>query len=303
MSVQSVKVIIDGIETALSLNADTGLYEGNIIAPGKSSYNVNADHYYPITVKATDDAGNDTIVNDSDATLGSFLRLVVLETTGPVIETVSPTDDSHIASGTPTITWKVTDDDSGVNADTIGVSIDGAEIITDGIAKSVITKGYQCSYAVADVLADGSHTFMFYSDDNDGNSAVQRTLNIVIDTTPPELSVSSPRNNLVTNQSTIVLSGETNDTNSNPVVVTYTLNGGSEVDVSVASDGTFCANIDIENGANTLVVKSTDAVGKSSSITRVVTMDTSAPVISDISISTATVSTGDVFSVSVKVTD
>ncbi len=75
MAVKTVQVIINGTTVNLALNSETGLYEGNVTAPSKSSYNVNSGHYYPVTVKAVDDAGNITTVNDADATLGSKLRL------------------------------------------------------------------------------------------------------------------------------------------------------------------------------------------------------------------------------------
>ena len=70
MAVKTVQVIINGAVTTLSYNGQTGKYEATITAPSKSSYNVNAGHYYPVTVKATDEAGNVTTKTDADTTLG-----------------------------------------------------------------------------------------------------------------------------------------------------------------------------------------------------------------------------------------
>lgn len=70
MSVKTVQAIINGQTYTLTLNNDTGKYEATVTAPVKSSYN-QTGHYYPVTVKATDDAGNTTTKDDKDSALGS----------------------------------------------------------------------------------------------------------------------------------------------------------------------------------------------------------------------------------------
>lgn len=303
MAVKTVQVVINGVTTNLSFNSTTGMYEGSITAPSNSSYNVNSGHYYPVTIKAIDDAGNEITVSDSDQTLGESLKLLVKETTAPVITITSPAEDARLTNNKPTITWKVTDDDSGVDPDTISISFDDGSNITDGITKTKITGGYQCSYTMPEALSDGSHTIKCDASDFDGNSSVQRTLNVIVDTVPPTLSVTSPINNLFTNKSSVALTGTTNDLTSGPVTLQYVLNGGSPVDVEVGTDGSFGTNITISSGANTLVITATDSAGKSSSVTRTLTLDTEAPVISNIIISPNPVSTGEVLSISVSVTD
>lgn len=62
MSVKTVQAVINGQTYNLTLNSSTGKYEATITAPGKSSYTLSG-HYYPVTVKATDDAGNTTTKN------------------------------------------------------------------------------------------------------------------------------------------------------------------------------------------------------------------------------------------------
>lgn len=85
MAVKTVQAIINGQTYNLTLNSSTGKYEATINAPGTTSYHVNSGHYYPVTVRATDDAGNTATANDSDATMGSALRLYVKETVKPTI--------------------------------------------------------------------------------------------------------------------------------------------------------------------------------------------------------------------------
>lgn len=303
MAIKTVQVTINGSTTNLTYNSTTGLYEGNVTAPENSSYNINEEHYYPITIKATDDAENSTMISDKTATIGEKLRLVVKETIKPVIVVISPTEGQITTNNTPTIQWMVTDNDSGVKAGTIGIIIDDSNKITDGIVKSTISRGYQCSYTVLEELSDGNHTFKFDASDNDDNVAVQRTLNIKIDTVPPSLSVDSPANNLITNNASIVVSGIATDITSNPVTVGVRLNNGTVQNASIGTNGEFSVNLTLVEGTNTIIVTATDAAGKISSVTRVVTLDTQAPVISDINISPNPVSTGEVLNIQVTVTD
>ena len=126
MAVKLVQAIINGQTTTLNYNSGTGKYEATITAPSTSSYNENDGHYYPVTIKATDDADNVTTKNDTDATLGSSLKLRVKEKVAPVITITYPTASALITNSKPVIKWKVTDDDSGVDPDTIGITIDSA---------------------------------------------------------------------------------------------------------------------------------------------------------------------------------
>lgn len=303
MAVKTVQAIVNGTTTTLTLNSSTGLYEGNVTAPSKSSYNVNSGHYYPVTIKATDDAGNTTTVNDTDSSFGSSLKLTVKEKTAPVITITSPTESAKLTNNKPTIQWKVTDSDSGVNPGTIGITIDSGSKITSGITKTAITNGYQCSYAVSTALSDGSHTIKINASDYDGNAATQKTVNFSVDTVPPTLSVTSPANNLITNSQTITVAGTTNDATSSPVTLTMKLNSGTAVTVTVGSNGAFSKSLTLAEGTNTIVITAKDSAGKTSSITRTVTYDADAPVISEVSVTPNPASTGDILSISVKVTD
>ncbi len=302
MAISTVQVILDGTTHTLSLNSDTQLYEKTINAPEKSSYNLDGG-YYPVTVQAKDDAGNVTTVDYTSSTFGENLKLNVKEIVKPVTSITYPTENQTLSNNKPTITWTCTDDDSGVNPDTIGITIDSGNTITSGITKIPITGGYQCSYSISEELSDGNHTIYIDVSDNDGNSAVQRTVNFVVDTLPPNLSVTSPVNNLITNNSEIIISGVTTDDVSSEVFVTYKINDLSEQEIDVGSNGSFSTTVNIYSGTNTITVTATDSSGKSSSVTRIVTLDTQAPVIESIEISPNPVSTGELIKVTVMATD
>lgn len=303
MAISTVKAIINGTTHDLKLNSSTGMYEASVSAPTETSYNNNSGHYYPVTIKATDSAGNVTQVTDSDATFGSTLKLRVKETVAPVITITNPTESEVTSNTTPIVKFTVTDSGSGVVSESISVNVDDTGEITNGVTKTAITNGYSCSYAIPTALSDGNHTIVVNAGDNDGNSATERTVTFYVDATPPELSVSSPVNNFVTNQSEITVAGTTQDVTSGIEKVTIKVNAGTEQEIDVNSDGSFSSSITLTEGANTIVIKSYDTGGLSSSVTRIVTLDTKAPVIEEISITPNPVSTGELLSVNVKATD
>lgn len=297
MSVESVKATINGQEYTLTLNSSTGKYEATITAPTKSSFNKTGG-YYPVSVTATDDAGNETTVTSSDTQLGSSLRLVVKEKVAPVIAITAPTASARLTNNKPTIKWKVTDDDSGVAESTVSIKIDSGTAITTGFTKTAITGGYEFSYTPSTALADGSHTIAFNAKDNDGNAAAQKTVTFVVDTVAPTLTITSPNDNIKVNQATCVVSGTTNDATSSPVSVT--INGTS---VTVGTDGSFSKSITLNEGANTITIVATDSAGKSTTVTRTVTLDTGAPTFVSVSINPNPVDAGNTYVISVDVTD
>lgn len=302
MAVRAVQAIINGQTYNLTYNNTTKKYEATVTAPSSSSY-PKSGHYYPVTVKATDEAGNVTTKDATDATLGASLRLVVKEKVAPVITIMSPTASSLIINNKPAITWKVTDNDSGVDSDSIGITIGSGSKITSGITKTAITGGFQCSYTPADALADGRHTIKFDARDNDGNAAAQKSVTFTVDTVPPTLSINTPTNGLVTNQAACAVSGVTNDVTSSPVTLTIKLNSGAAETVAVAANGSFNKNLTLANGENTIVIVATDAAGKSTTVTRTVTLDTAAPVIRAVTLTPNPVDAGATYVISVEVTD
>lgn len=237
---------------------------------------------------------------------GQIYTLTFNSNTGKYEATVTaPNKSSYSQSGhyygitiKATITWTVTDDDSGVNPSTIGITIDSGSKITDGITKTAVTGGYNCSYIPATALTDGSHTIRFDASDYDGNAATQKSVTFKIDTVPPTLSVASPSDGYVTNKNTITVSGTTNDATSSPVTVT--VNGKA---VTVGSNGTFSTDVTLTSGNNTITVIAKDSAGKTTTITRIVKYNSNPPKITAVSITPNPVDAGKTFVISVTVTD
>lgn len=303
MAVKTVQAIINGVTTTLTYNSSTKKYEATITAPSTSSYNNNDGHYYPVTVKATDEAGNVTTKTDSDVTLGESLKLRVKEKVAPIITITYPTASALITNNKPSIAWKVTDADSGVNSGSIKITIDSGSAITAGITKTAITDGYQCTYTPTAALSDGSHTIKIDAADNDGNAATQKSVTFKIDTVPPTLSVTAPTNGLITNKAACTVTGTTNDITSSPVTVTVKLNSGSAEAVTVGADGSFSKALTLAAGSNTITVVATDSAGKSTTVTRTVTLDTVAPTIKAVTLTPNPVDAGKTYVISVEVTD
>ena len=291
MAVKTVKASINGQEYTLTYDESSGSYKATITAPSKSSYNNNDGHYYPVSVTATDDAGNSTTVTDTDATFGDDLKLKVKEKVKPTIAVTYPTDSA-------TITWTVTDDDSGIDEATIAIKIDSGTYVTSGITTTATTKGFNCSYKVPTSLSNGSHSFSLKVSDHDGNAATEVVTSFTVDTVPPALTISSPADGLITNNETLTVSGTTNDVTSTPVTVT--VNG---TPVTVQTNGSFSTTITLKSGSNTITVVATDAAGLKTTITRTVTLDTGAPVFQEITIVPNPVDAGKTYVISVKVTD
>ena len=301
MAVKTVQVVINGQTHTLTYNATTKKYEATITAPSTSSYNQNG-HYYNVKVKATDEAGNSVTKDATDTTLGSSLQLKVKEKVAPVISITAPSSSAKLTNNKPVINWTVTDADSGVNPSTIKLIID-SQTITTGITKTQSGKNYTCSYTPTTALSDGTHTIKVSASDYDGNVATQKSVTFTVDTVPPELSVSAPVDTLVTNQSSLVVKGTTNDVTSSPVTLTIKLNGGTEQTVEVGSDGSFTKTLTLLTGENTIVITAKDGAGKTSTVTKKVVLDQTAPVIQSVTISPNPVNAGATYTISVEVTD
>ena len=301
MAVKAVQVVINGQTHTLTYNAKTKKYEATITAPSTSSYNQNG-HYYNVKVKATDEAGNSVTKDATDTTLGSSLQLKVKEKVAPVISITAPSSSAKLTNNKPVINWTVTDADSGVNPSTIKLIID-SQTITTGITKTQSGKNYTCSYTPTTSLSDGTHIIKVSASDYDGNVATQKSVTFTVDTVPPELSVSAPVDNLVTNQSSLVVKGTTNDVTSSPVTLTIKLNGGTEQTVEVGSDGSFTKTLTLVTGENTIVITAKDGAGKTSTVTKQVVLDQTAPVIQSVTISPNPVNAGATYTISVEVTD
>lgn len=297
MAVQQVRAQINGTWYTLTYNGTTSKYEATITAPTITSFNQSGG-YYPVTVEATDDSGN--VTTDTSA------RLTVKETTIPVINITSPASGAMLGSNTPPITFTLRDETngSGIKISTLALKIDSTTFTSAsaGMVCNAVTNGYDCTYTPQTALSDGSHTITANVSDNDGNAGTQKSASFTVDTIPPTLNVTAPVDNLKTNIPLCNVMGTTNDATSSSVIVTVKLNGVDQGAVTVNA-GSFSKSITLANGVNTIVVRSTDLAGQYTEITRTVTLNTIAPVISNIAITPNPANVGVSILISCTVTD
>ena len=299
MAIKTVQAIINGQAYTLTLNSGTGKYEATITAPGKTSYHQTGG-YYNVQVKATNEAGT---VGTADASTMAGLKLVVRERVAPVITIISPSTGAYVSNSKQPVVFTVVDeaDGSGVNLSTLVVKQDGTAVASSAITSTAIANGYQVTYTPATALTDGSHTVTVDCKDHDGNAAAQKSTTYTVDTVPPTLNVTSPTDNLVTASQSLTVAGITNDATSSPVEIKITLNGADQGGVTVGAGGAFSKTVTLAEGANTIVITATDAAGKVSTVTRNVTLDTSAPVIKSATITPNPVDAGATMVIAVEI--
>ena len=273
MAIQTVKAVINGQSYDLVYNSGNGKWEASITAPGQTSFNQSGG-FYNVQITALNDAGTS---GSADGGTVEGLRLVVKERVKPVITISSPSSGAFITNDKQPIVGTVTDEvnGSGVKQTTIVVKLDGVPI--SNVQFTSITNGFQFTATPGASYSQGQHTVTVDAEDNDGNAAEQKSVTFTVDTVPPTLDVTSPSEGLITNSSTISVIGVTNDATSSPVTVKISLNGEDQGAVSVGGDGGFTKSVTLKEGSNQIVVTATDSAGKSSSVTRNVTLDTSVP--------------------------
>lgn len=290
MAISKVRAQVNGTWHTLTYDSASGTYKATITAPGATSFNLDGG-YYNVTVEATNTAGT---VTTTDGTALSGLQLFVEERIAPVITILSPTTGAYVTNSKQPVVFAVTDESggSGVNLSSLVVKLDGSAVSSSAYTSTAITNGYSITYTPQTALSDGSHTVSVSASDNDGNAATSASTTFTVDTVPPTLNVTYPTDALITNVTSLTVKGSTNDSTSSPVTITITLNGTSQGSVTVSSDGSFSKSISLAEGTNTIVVTATDAAGKVSTLTRTVTLDTSAPEIVSASVSPNPVDAG-----------
>lgn len=300
MAISQVRAQVNGTWYTLTLNSSTGKYEATITAPGATSYNQSGG-YYNVTVEATNTAGTKGTADGSTLT---SLRLVVKERVAPVITIMSPSSGAYVTNSKQPVVFTIVDEDggSGIDLNTLTVKQDGTTVAAGTLKTTSITNGYSVTYTPASALSDGSHTVTVNVSDHDGNAATQKSTTYKVDTVPPTLNITSPTDGLITATSSLNVSGKTNDATSSPVTVKIKLNGKDQGSITVGSDGFFSKSITLAEGGNTIEITATDAAGKSSSVIRTVTFDSSVPQVVSATITPNPVDAGATMIISVEIT-
>ena len=273
--------------------------EGN--APADSSYS-QPNHVYKIELHAEDEAGNSTVMTADDGTYGNQLKLRVLEKTKPTATIVSPTSGSVLGASAQDIKLEIKDTGgSGLNMSTVVFKINDKTIAnaelnwTDGAAGAKT-----CTYKATN-LPDGANKIELSVQDNDGNTSTTAVVNFVISTTAPTLNVETPVDNILTNKTSVTVSGTAAPGSDAVTLAEVTINGEK---VDVGEGGAFSKVVTgLSEGDNNIVIIAKDNLGKTTTVNRKVRVDTKAPVISDVVAQSTTVDAGGRIKITFKVVD
>lgn len=203
-----------------------------------------------ITFTMTDLAG---IVVETNVT-------VWLDITPPTLVITSPADGSY-AGSTVTVTWIGSDAGSGIAY--YNVSIGGVDWTTTTESSYTFTG-----------LSNGPHTIFVRAFDAAGNG-VESWVNIIVDTIPPTVDISSPTNGQLFGSGTVTVAWSGWDGGSGLSRFEVSVDGGAKVSLSKTTlTYTFAG---LTDGTHALRVTAVDMAGRSAYDTVMVNVDTTAP--------------------------
>lgn len=276
-----------------------GEWSVDIPSGSESSYG-QSNHTYPIELHAFDAAGNETIMYATDDTYGDQLNIRVLEKTKPTATIKSPTQGSVLGSATQDIVMELSDaGGSGLNMASVIFKVNNIQV-SEGVSWSDGAGGKKtCTYHATN-LSDGSNSVSLQVTDNDGNVSDVAEVTFVISTSAPTLNVTSPTEGLLINSNKVTVSG-TAAAGSDAVTLTgVTINGEP---AEVGEGGAFSEEITLQEGENTITIIAKDSLGKTTTVTRHVTVDTKAPIISDVEAEATTVDANSTIHLTFKIVD
>lgn len=263
MAIQQVRVQINGTWHTLTYNSTTRRYETTITAPASSHSQTGG--YYNAGVEVTNTGGSVVTRSGTD---DANLRLVVRETSAPIITLVSPAA-GYLAANAPEIIIDATDEGAGVDLDTVVVKIDNADV---DFTSTAIDGGYRLTYTPSPALTEGAHTLSVSLSDYDSNPTVI-SADWLVDTVAPSLSITSPTDGTTLFNPECLVSVEVSDATAGLQSVTI---NGTPVAVS---GGTASTTLQLTEGDTEIVAIATDRAGNTTTASVSVTYDAGAPVI------------------------
>lgn len=238
-----------------------------------------ATYYYRLVAK-----------NDTGTTYGNELSLTTADvnTSAIATEITRPIGAISINSGayctnslTVTANLSATDN-TGVTGYYLSVNATPPSQHTAGWTSITTTTIYEedVSYTLSNI--DGRNTVYAWYKDASGNISDTASNSIVVDTTPPTITIANPTSDqaYTTTNGTISLSGSASDNSNEINSVLWTNSRGRSDKERHAIDWTI-PDIDLSKGDNVITVKAIDSVGNTgiATITITFTADNTSPVV------------------------
>ncbi|MDB5159897.1 MAG: hypothetical protein JWO99_160 [Candidatus Saccharibacteria bacterium] len=219
----------------------------------------------------------------------------VSDLAGNVMTTISALSSPNVAPTTPGIpttttptkeltsnwTWTPSTDVADPPADASGLKGYEYALTNQGVAPASDAWTFTTDTSVTTAVSgQGTYELHVRAIDNAGNTSGESKGTVVVDTTPPTVTISAPANGTtVGNNEIVTIDGSTGDSAS------YTLSIGKTGQVPVAStSGTSFTSYDwnttnVASGNYIATLTGTDAVGNPSTAEVVITVDNTAPAI------------------------
>jgi hypothetical protein len=189
----------------------------------------------------------------------SSLRFLDFDQKPPVLSLVTPRDGALLADPRPPIEIAFSDEFSGIKLSTLRFLLDG----TDRTGAAAVSET-GLRFTPPQPLAQGAHVIDVALSDHSANQA-RATFRFVIDTLPPVISIASPTEGQVINETPVPVNGTVTDASA---IASLTVNGRA----TPLSGNAFSASVDLVAGANSITVQATDAAGNTGSATVSVTL-------------------------------
>lgn len=196
-----------------------------------------------VAASATDYAGK----------MGSDTRSVTLDLAAPTLTVAAPADNSFVTMTPLSITGKVGAATIGSVSTAVGSGSPQPATVTGSLYTALVN------------LAEGLNTISIVASDLAGNqTAVKRT--VTLNTVKPAVAITSPGQDITTDQATYLLEGSV--TGPMPVSVAVTVEN-TTFSPEVGADGTFRQQLTFAGeGSYAVVVLATDAAGNSTTAQR-----------------------------------
>lgn len=299
-AIKEAYIMFNDRKVVAQYDEQTKTWTATTNAPANSSWS-QPDHVYKVEIHAVDAANNEATMTSANPTYGDQLKIRVLEKSKPTATIVSPTQSSVLGASEQDIVLEMSDaGGSGLNETTVVFTVNGESHAGDLSFTDHESKRRATYHATG--LNDGQNTITFRVTDNDGNVSELATTTFVVSTTAPSLTVDTPTEGLITNSNRLTVTGSTTPGSDAVTIADVKVNNAS-VELSGDSTKTFSHEVTLTEGKNTITVVSTDSIGKATTVTRYVTLDTKAPIITNVVAEATTVDSGGTIKITFKVTD
>lgn len=315
-NISKAYAVLDGKQVNAVYDESTGLWTVEMTAPAISSWN-EPDHVYTVALYAEDQAGNVATMTASDEEYGDQLKIRVLEVTKPIATIIQPTAMSILGTNTVDVKLRISDVGySGLNLSSVVFKVNGVdksqELVWENefanmaspLALVPPSENENLDARVASYiltgLNDGVNTISLSVSDNDGNESAESVVTFVVSTKAPTLEITTPMEGIITNEETVTIAGSTSADVAGVTISSVTVNG---VPIEISDDGTFEHVYELTEGENTITIIATDTAGNSSQVIRHITMDATAPIITDVETESVVVNASGMIRITFKVTD